>query len=220
MAKSLIEDLQLIVKEGRKEAQEILEKLSGNTKLSLQTNEIVLPSKDTSGVFKGQNFQEIDKEWSNRLIYGDNLIVMPALLAGDKASGLESMRGKIDLIYIDPPYDSKADYRTPVFLPGANLLQKPTVIEQFAYSDTWKEGTVSYLKMMYPRLLLMKELLSEKGSIYVHIDWHVGHYLKILLDDIFGKENFRNEIVWCYTGVTPSPNGFQKKHDIIYRYSN
>jgi len=72
-------------------------------------------------------------------------------------------------------------------LPGVDLEQKPTVIEQFAYSDTWKDGTASYLKMLYPRLVLMKELLSEKGSIYVHIDWHVGHYVKILLDDILVK---------------------------------
>ncbi|NLI16362.1 MAG: site-specific DNA-methyltransferase, partial [candidate division Zixibacteria bacterium] len=115
---------------------------------------------------------------------------------GDETNGLASMRGKIDLIYIDPPFDSKADYRTKVMLPGVDLEQKPTVIEQFAYADTWKDGTVSYLKMMYPRLALMRELLSDKGSIYVHIDWHVGHYVKILLDDIFGKQNFRNEIIW------------------------
>jgi hypothetical protein len=82
----------------------------------------------------------------NRLIYGDNLLAMQALLAGDEANGLASMRGKIDLIYIDPPFDSKADYRTKVILPGVDLEQKPTVIEQFAYADTWKDGTVSYLK--------------------------------------------------------------------------
>lgn len=138
---------------------------------------------------------EEETQWKNRLIYGDNILVMQGLLAGDPTSGLESMRGKIDLIYIDPPFDSKADYRTKITLPNVNLSQKPTVIEQFAYADTWKDGTVSYLKMIYPRLVLMRELLSEKGSIYVHIDWHVGHYVKILLDDIFGKENFLNEIV-------------------------
>jgi len=127
-------------------------------------------------------------------------------------------RGKVDLIYIDPPFDSKADYKTKIKLPNKQITQKSTVIEQFAYADTWKEGTVSYLKMIYPRLVLMRELLSERGSIYVHIDWHVGHYVKILLDDIFGKENFRNEIVWVYTGPTPSPRDFRRKHDTIYRY--
>ena len=128
------------------------------------------------------------------------------------------MRGKIDLIYIDPPYDSKADYRTKIELSDTKIDQKPTVIEQFAYKDTWKNGTASYLEMMVPRLILMRELLSEQGSIYVHIDWHVGHYLKLILDEIFGKNNFRNEIVWAYTGVTPSPKDFKRKHDTIYRY--
>ena len=84
------------------------------------------------------------------------------------------MRGKSDLIYIDPPYDSKADYRTKITLPGGDIDLKPTVLEQFAYSDMWKDGTISYLKDIYPRLCLMKELLSEKGSIFVHLDWHIA----------------------------------------------
>lgn len=202
MNKSLIEELPKIVSEGRKEVEEILERLSSANKLGLQTNELVLPAKDTSGLFKGKIPEVNEKEWMNRLIYGDNLLAMQALLAGDQTDNLTSMRGKIDLIYIDPPFDSKADYRTKVTLPGADLEQKPTVIEQFAYADTWKDGTISYLKMMYPRLALMRELLSDKGSIYVHIDYHVGHYVKILLDDIFGKDNFINEIVWKkYSGV-------------------
>lgn len=202
MKKSLIEELPKIVAEGRKEVEEILERLSGANKLGLQTNELVLPAKDTAGLFKGQIPEVNDKEWMNRLIYGDNLLAMQAVLSGDPSSGLQSMRGKIDLIYIDPPFDSKADYRTKITLPGVDLEQKPTVIEQFAYADTWKDGTVSYLKMLYPRLALMRELLSDKGSIYVHIDYHVGHYVKLLIDDVFGKDNFINEIVWKkYSGV-------------------
>lgn len=197
MPLSLIEELPKIVKEGRAEVARILERINSGNALALQTNELVLPSKDVSGLYRGE-IPSVDEneEWKNRLIYGDNILVMQGLLAGDSASGLESMRGKIDLIYIDPPFDSKADYRTKITLPNVNLNQKPTVIEQFAYADTWKDGTVSYLKMIYPRLALMRELLSEKGSIYVHIDWHVGHYVKILLDDIFGKENFKNQISW------------------------
>ncbi len=195
-AKSLIEELPKIVKEGRQEAQRILDRLSSPTRIGLQTNEWVLPSKDTSGLWKGRNEQDSSKEWMNRLIYGDNLLAMQALLAGDEATGLPSLRGKVDLIYIDPPFDSKADYRTKITLPGIDIEQKPTVMEQFAYSDTWQDGTVSYLKMLYPRLVLMRELLSDKGSIYVHIDWHVGAYMKVILDDVFGKENFRNEITW------------------------
>ena len=217
--KSVIEELPRIVREGKKEAQDMLERLSSNTKVLLQTNEIVLPAKDNNGLFRGNIPDTSDAgSWTNRLIYGDNLLAMQALLAGDKETGLPSLRGKVDLIYIDPPFDSKADYRTKVTLPNADISQKPTVIEQFAYADTWKDGTVSYLEMMYPRLVLMRELLSDHGSIYVHIDWHVGHYVKILLDDIFGKENFVNEIVWCYSGPQRSFQNFSRKHDVIYLY--
>lgn len=217
--KSLIEELPKIVKQGKEEAQRIMERLSSSTRIGLQTNELVLPSKDTSGLWKGRNEQMINKDWMNRLIYGDNLLAMQALLAGDEATGLSSLRGKVDLIYIDPPFDSKADYRTKINLPGIDIEQKPTVIEQFAYSDTWQDGTVSYLKMLYPRLVLMRELLSDKGSIYVHIDWHVGAYVKVMLDDILGKDNFVNEIIWCYSGPTAIVNAFSRKHDIILFYS-
>ncbi|NCC18703.1 MAG: site-specific DNA-methyltransferase [Bacteroidia bacterium] len=219
MAKSLIFELPKIVEEGRKEAEKILERLSTANKIGLQTNELVLPAKDSSGLWKGQNTQEVSKDWINRLIYGDNLLAMQALLSGDEATGLPSMRGMIDLIYIDPPYDSKADYRTSVKLPGADLSQKPTVIEQFAYADTWKDGTVSYLKMLYPRLVLLKELLSEKGSIYVHIDWHVGHYVKLLLDEIFGKDKFQNEIIWHYIKGASGNDRFGRKHNTLFLYS-
>jgi adenine specific DNA methylase Mod len=219
MPLSLIEELPKIVKEGRAEVARILERINSGNALALQTNELVLPSKDVSGLYRGElPTIEDENAWKNRLIYGDNLLVMQGLLAGDSASGLESMRGKIDLIYIDPPFDSKADYRTKITLPNVNLNQKPTVIEQFAYADTWKDGTVSYLKMIYPRLALMRELLSEKGSIYVHIDWHVGHYVKILLDDIFGKENFVNEIVWHYEKWTAGSKSLQKNHDVIFLF--
>lgn len=220
-AKSLIEELPKIVKEGRQEAQRILDRLSSQTRIGLQTNELVLPSKDTSGLWKGRNEQELNKEWMNRLIYGDNLLSMQALLAGDEATGLPSLRGKVDLIYIDPPFDSKADYRTKINLPGIDIEQKPTVIEQFAYSDTWQDGTVSYLKMLYPRLVLMRELLSDKGSIYVHIDWHVGAYVKAIMDDVFGKENFRNEIIWYYpnSGLKARSKKFHQVTDTLYYYS-
>lgn len=229
MAKSLIEELPRIVSEGRREAAQILERLSSGTQIGLQTNELVLPSKDVSGLFRGCTPQIPNAfnlaggngnsdGWMNRLIYGDNLLAMQALLAGDAQTGLPSLRGKVDLIYIDPPFDSKADYRTKISLPGTDIQQKPTVIEQFAYADTWEEGTVSYLKMIYPRLVLMREMLSDRGSIYVHIDWHVGAYVKLLLDEVFGKDNYRNEIAWCYTAASNTGKDFPKKHDTIYRY--
>lgn len=230
MAKSLIEELPRIASEGRQEAQRIIERLSSGTRIGLQTNELVLPRKDVSGFFRGQvpnipnafNAAQDGGSWMNRLVYGDNLLTMQALLAGDPQTGLPSLRGKVDLIYIDPPFDSKADYRTPITLPNASFSQRPTVIEQFAYADTWEEGTISYLKMIYPRLTLMKEMLSEKGSIYVHIDWHIGAYVKVVLDEIFGKENFRNEIIWkrgTVKGAKAVGNQFARNHDMILYYS-
>lgn len=223
MPNSLIEELPKIIEKGKKEAQKILDGLSKSSRITLQTNELVLPTKAKGGLFKftGQDVKELDKkELFNRMIYGDNLLAMQAILAGDSLTGMPSMRGKIDLIYIDPPFDSKADYRTKIHLPGIDIESKPTVIEQFAYSDTWKDGTVSYLQMMVPRLILMRELLSEQGSIYVHIDYHVGHYVKVIMDEIFGKENFKNHITWLRSssGKTISKN-FPNDTDFILFYS-
>lgn len=205
MAKSLLEQLPEIVAKGRQVAEKILESLEGRHRVGLQTREWVLPAKDVAqnDLFKSvarvsdsvtRPIEAMDRGWQNRLIYGDNLLAMAALLAGDENT--PSLRGKVDLIYIDPPFDSKADYRTKITLPGVELEQKPTVIEQFAYSDTWVDGTASYLAMITPRLILMRELLSDSGSIYVHLDWHVGHYVKLVLDEIFGKDNFRNDVIW------------------------
>jgi len=220
MPKSLLEQLPDIVAQGRKEAEKILESIENRHRVSLQTREVVLPAKDSAAtdwitaqaradrreVFApGQGSlleraqpalgaARAEAPWANRLIYGDNLLAMAALLADDDTT--PSLRGKVDLIYIDPPFDSKADYRTKVTLPGLELEQRPTVIEQFAYSDTWSDGTASYLAMITPRLILMRELLADTGSIYVHLDWHVGHYVKLVLDEVFGKDNFINEIAW------------------------
>ena len=221
MKESLIELLPKVVSEGKKEVSKILERLESNNKLTLQTNEYVIPGTfNDLEAFSSQKTKEFKIEgWQNRLVYGDNLFVIQALLAGDAATGLPSMRGAIDLIYIDPPFDSKADYRTKITLPGGDIEQKPAVIEQFAYSDTWKDGTISYLKMLYPRLALMKELLSDQGSIYVHLDYHAGHYVKIILDEIFEK-NLVNDIIWAYTGPgSPGMKQFNRKHDYIFWYS-
>ena len=201
MSKSLLEQLPRIVADGRAQAERILEGLEGKHRIGLQTREWVLPSKDVAAgdwIAQAERRARLGEagqsEWTNRLIYGDNLLAMAALLAGDERT--PSLRGQVDLIYIDPPFDSKADYRTKVTLPGVELEQRPTVIEQFAYSDTWSDGTASYLAMMVPRLVLMREMLKDTGAIFVHLDWHVGHYVKIMLDEVFGKDNFRNDITW------------------------
>jgi adenine-specific DNA-methyltransferase len=243
MPKSLLEQLPEIVANGRKQAEKILEGIESRHRVGLQTREVVLPARDTAAqdwvtqqnrtskreVFAPGQASLLDNPqatlgavpeapWVNRLIYGDNLLAMAALLAGDENT--PSLRGKVDLIYIDPPFDSKADYRTKVTLPGMEIEQKPTVIEQFAYSDTWSDGTASYLAMITPRLILMRELLADTGSIYVHLDWHVGHYVKLVMDEVFGKNNLINEIVWCYTRpAAPNQQNFSRVHDSIYWYS-
>lgn len=216
--KSLIGELPDIVRDGNREAAAILDRLSSANRITLQTNEVVLPAKASANISFG-NQTSLPLEEMNRLIYGDNLLAMQALLAGDPQTGLPSLRGKVDLVYIDPPFDSKADYRTRLTLPGGDINQKPTTIEQFAYADTWKDGTVSYLRMLYPRLVLMRELLSDHGSIYVHIDWHVGHYVKVLMDEIFGKDKLVNEIIWHYGGPSPVKTAFARKHDTLLSYT-
>ena len=222
MAKTLLEQLPEIVAKGRKQAEQILESLEGKHRVSLQTREWVLPAKDTAiddWIYNQQRQQHTEqKDWVNRLVYGDNLLAMAALLAGDEQT--PSLRGKVDLIYIDPPFDSKADYRTKVVLPDVEVEQRPTVFEQFAYSDMWHNGTASYLEMIVPRLILMRELLSDTGSIYVHLDWHVGHYVKIVMDEVFGKDSFVNEIAWCYEDIGGKETSyFKKKHDILFLYA-
>jgi adenine-specific DNA-methyltransferase len=225
MAKSLLEQLPEIVAKGRQVAEKILENLESRHRVGLQTREWVLPARDsaaTDWITANERQQHLatgqNGDWLNRLIYGDNLLAMAALLAGDETT--PSLRGKIDLIYIDPPFDSKADYRTTVTLPGVELEQRPTVIEQFAYSDTWSDGTASYLAMITPRLILMRELLADTGSIYVHLDWHVGHYVKLVLDEVFGKNAFKNEIVWDYSfRMMDLPGFYNRKHDVLYFYA-
>jgi len=129
-------------------------------------------------------------DFRNRLIWGDNKPVMASLLA--------EFKGKLDLIYIDPPFDVGADFtmNVPIGDEDETVFKDQSVLEMVAFKDMWGKQTDSYLHMMHERLVLMKDLLRENGSIFVHCDWHVSYLLRSLLDDIFGKENFRNEIYW------------------------
>ena len=150
-------------------------------------------------------------DWYNRLIWGDNKYIMASLL--------EEFAGKIDLIYIDPPFATGADFSVKMTLGDAEWTKEPSAIEDKAYRDTWGQGLDSYLQMMYERLVLMRQVLSEKGSIYVHLAHHVGPYIKVLLDEIFGKENFQNEIIWFYKTGGATKERFSRKHDNIFYYS-
>ena len=150
----------------------------------------------------------------NLLALGDNARFMKYLLDG--GDGAESLRGRIRQIYIDPPFFSKASYDAVI------KLQSPegdTAVRHRAYEDVWKEGMADYLKMLGTRLLLMRDLLADEGTIWVHLDWHGVHYVKILLDEIFGEKNFINEIIWTYKSGGSSKKHFARKHDTILVYS-
>jgi adenine-specific DNA-methyltransferase len=154
---------------------------------------------------------------TSRLVLGDNLLVMAALLADAEITG--SARGGLDLIYVDPPFDSGADYRLKLALAGARPQDAPVVIEQVAYSDAWTAGTASYLQMLTTRLVLMRELLSDSGSICVHLDWHASHYVRVVLDEVFGRENFINEVIWRYGKMSNATRRFPQNHDVILIYA-
>lgn len=185
--------------------------------IEFQTAEVVIPNPETAGQLP-MSFQdkllgeeELDKQKMNRLIWGDNLLAMQALLN-------QGYEGKINLIYIDPPFDSKADYSHKIKLGETEFTKEPSVIERLAYKDTWAGGTDSYLDMLYPRLQLMKRLLAPDGSIYVHLDWHIGHYVKVMMDEIFGRDNLINQIIWHYNRWTAESNAYQRMHDMIFWY--
>ncbi|KKC25013.1 site-specific DNA-methyltransferase [Sphingobium sp. H39-3-25] len=223
--KSLLEQLPPIVTEGKREAERVMERAESNYRLGLQTRELVIPSRDSNWQdllrsSERADYQQIHTS-ANRLIYGDNLLAMAALLAGDDNSG--SIRGKVDLIYIDPPFDSKADYKTKISLPTGDIEQRPTVIEQYAYADTWSNGTSSYIENIVPRLVLMRELLSDSGSIYIHLDWHVADYVRVVADSIFGPDSFVNEICWKRSDAkgdaAQGSKHYSRVHDVILFYA-
>ena len=135
------------------------------------------------------------------------------------ASLLPEFAGKINLIYIDPPFATGADFSINIKLGDLKWTKEASVIEEKAYRDTWGRGLDSYLQMMYDRLVLMRELLADNGSIYVHLDWHVGHYVKIIMDEIFGKESCLNKVVWYYRRWNIAARVFARSHDTILFYA-
>lgn len=153
-----------------------------------------------------------DSGWMNRIYWGDNLQVMSHLL--------KEFRGKIDLIYIDPPFDSKAEYKKAIKLRGRSAESDTSTFEEKQYGDIWTND--EYLQFMYERLILCRELLSDTGSIYVHMDEKRSHYVKIILDEVFGSNNFRREIVWrigWISGYKSKANQWIRNHDIILYYT-
>ncbi|MFX1391287.1 MAG: site-specific DNA-methyltransferase [Promethearchaeota archaeon] len=182
--------------EGKKEQEEINLK---NTKSSPFQIIDVYPSrsKDSSSLEK----------WQNLLIWGENLTIMKSLL--------DDFKGNISLIYIDPPFGTGGEFN--LKLP---IGEKNEYIENISYEDKWREGFDSYLNFLYERLFLMEKLLAPNGSIYLHLDWHVSHYAKLIMDEIFGIENFRNEIIWAYPAASVKTRRFFiRSYDTVLFYS-
>jgi DNA modification methylase len=166
----------------------------------------------------GPGFRE--EEWRNRLIWGDKKYVLPSLLP--------EFAGRMNLIYIDPPFDTGADFSFAATVPDGpetpgddsfTFTKEPSIIEHKAYRDTWGRGLESYLQWFYETGVQLHELLHENGGLYVHLDYHVAHYAKCVLDEIFGPGNFQNEIVWQRNTAHNNPARYGPIHDVIFYYS-
>ena len=165
-------------------------------------------------VYEGKEGDSFEEGWRNKLIWGDNLLVMGSLL--------EKFAGKIDLIYIDPPFATGADFSftAPIGESGEEVIKEQSVIEEKAYRDTWGRGQNSWLEMIFSRIRLAHHLISERGVIYLHLDYRVAFHAKLMMDEIFGQECFQNQIVWHYSGWNRhGQRYFNKRHDQILYYS-
>ena len=156
--------------------------------------------------------------WTNKLIWGDNKLILSSLKNGPMREEIEKAGG-LKLIYIDPPFDVGADFSFSIDVGEDSLTKEPNVLEDIAYRDTWGKGADSFIAMIYERLSIMRDLLSDNGSIYVHCDWRVNSYIRLAMDEIFEKENFKNNVIWHYRRWTAGSNSFQKMHDILLFYS-
>lgn len=157
-----------------------------------------------------ERYGEEKDNWINKIFWGDNLQVMSHML--------KEYRGKIDLIYIDPPFDSKADYKKKIEIKGIGKAETDsTSFEEKQYGDIWTND--EYLQFMYERLIIIRELLADSGTIYLHCDWHKAHHLRMLMDEVFGPNNFIDEIVWGYEDIgSRAVKYFKRKHDTILMY--
>lgn len=166
--------------------------------------------------YTGDEGDTVETGWTNKLIWGDNRLVMESLLS--------KFAGKLDLVYIDPPFATGSNFAFTVEIGDGFLTSEkaPSVLEDKAYRDTWGRGIESYLEMMRPRLVLIRDLLSDKGSLYLHCDWRVNSHLRLLLDDIFGAGTFQREIVWdisVLSGFKTKAKNWIRGHDTILFYT-
>lgn len=164
------------------------------------------------------------KGWTNKLIWGDNKLILSSLKSGPMREEIEA-QGGLKLIYIDPPFDVGADFSMDIAIGDETFTKSPNILEEIAYRDTWGKEADSFISMIYERLILMRDLLAEDGSIYLHCDPRVNNHIRLILDEIFGRggensqSDFRNEISWCYTGGRVPKVAYGRRHDTIYFYT-
>ncbi|MFQ5792038.1 MAG: DNA methyltransferase [Acidobacteriota bacterium] len=160
-------------------------------------------------VWEGREGETFEEGWKNKLIWGDNKLIM--------SSFLDKFAGKIDLIYIDPPFATGADFSFTTQIGDSDLevMKEQSILEEKAYRDTWGRGLTSYVGMMGERLGVLRDLLTEAGCIFIHLDWHVVHAIKLLMDEVFGPDHFENEIIWPRTNPQKTREGFGRIHDVI-----
>jgi DNA modification methylase len=156
--------------------------------------------------------------WTNKLIWGDNKLILSSLKSGPLREQIEEAGG-LKLIYIDPPFDVGADFSMDIEIGGETFHKEPNILEQIAYRDTWGRGADSFIAMIYERLILMRDLLAEDGSIFVHCDWRVNSYIRLAMDEVFGREAQRNQVIWCYGGGSAPKAYYHRKHDNLFWYS-
>lgn len=159
------------------------------------------------------------KGWTNKLIWGDNKLILSSLKNGPLREEIEK-QGGLKLIYIDPPFDVGADFSMDIEIGDDTFTKKPNILEEIAYRDTWGKGADSFVVMLSERLLLMKDLLSDVGSLYVQCDWRMSGCLRLLCDEVFGKDQFQNEIIWHYFKGASGNSRFGRKHQTIFWYAN
>ncbi|HWQ89753.1 MAG TPA: DNA methyltransferase, partial [Desulfitobacteriaceae bacterium] len=174
---------------------------------------------DTASQFGLFDFRGRQKAgWTNKLIWGDNKLILSSLKNGPICEEIEK-QGGIKLIYIDPPFDVGADFSMDIEIGDDTFTKRPGVLEELAYRDTWGKGADSFIAMIYERLVLMRDLLADDGSIYVHCDWRVNSYMRCIMNEIFALDNFVSEIIWKRSSSTGSSKALSKKfpsnHDTI-----
>lgn len=195
---SLIFQLPKILEDSKREYEAILDSM-GSTQRDC-ARFIAVEKKSSCGDFS-----------DSVMARGDNLEFINYLMRE------HDMKGKLQLVYMDPPFYSKASYDAVIKLKSPYIDDAPA-IKPMAYDDHWKTGMEDYLKMLCIRFYLIKDLLSEEGCLWVHLDWHVAHYVKIILDEIFGEKNFINEIIWNYKSGGTGKRNFSRKHDTLLFY--